>query len=136
MYKRQSLESNDGVYLVPAFVGLGAPYWDSSATAMITGMTRGTKKAHIVRATLESMAYQVKDILDIMTAEAGVTLKEIRVDGGPTRNKFLMQFQADILNTMVAVSYTHLDAVKLSLCGADDRERFWQDFKCSFHGGF
>jgi glycerol kinase len=99
-----SLESNDGVYLVPAFVGLGAPYWDSSATAMITGMTRGTKKAHIVRATLESMAYQVKDILDIMTAEASVTLKEIRVDGGPTRNKFLMQFQADILNTMVVVN--------------------------------
>jgi glycerol kinase len=71
---------------------------------MITGMTRGTKKAHLVRAVLESMAYQVKDILDIMVTEANVPLKEIRVDGGPTRNHFLMQFQSDILNTKIVVN--------------------------------
>jgi glycerol kinase len=90
--------------MVPAFVGLGTPYWDSDATAMITGMTRGTKKAHIVRAVLESMGYQVKDILDIMTAEAGVSLREIRVDGGPTRNRFIMQFQSDVLQADVIVN--------------------------------
>lgn len=99
-----SITGNDGVYLVPAFVGLGTPYWDSKATAMITGMTRGTKKAHIVRAVLESMAYQVRDILDIMAEEVGVEPNEIRVDGGPTRNRFLMQFQSDILNKKIVVN--------------------------------
>lgn len=99
-----SIPSSEGVYLVPAFVGLGTPYWDSEATALITGMTRGTKKAHVVRAVLESMGYQVKDILDIMTMEADVPLKEIRVDGGPTRNRFIMQFQSDILQSSVVVN--------------------------------
>jgi glycerol kinase len=99
-----SITGNDGVYLVPAFVGLGTPYWDSEATAMITGMTRSTKKAHIVRAVLESMAYQVKDILDIMAEEVGVEPKEIRVDGGPTRNRFLMQFQSNILDKKIVVN--------------------------------
>lgn len=99
-----SIPSSEGVYLVPAFVGLGTPYWDSEATALITGMTRGTKKAHVVRAVLESMGYQVKDILDIMTYEADVPLKEIRVDGGPTRNRFIMQFQSDILQSSVIVN--------------------------------
>ncbi|MDP4151908.1 MAG: glycerol kinase GlpK [Bacillota bacterium] len=99
-----SINDNEGVYMVPAFVGLGTPYWDSDSTALITGMTRGTKKAHIVRAVLESMGYQVKDILDIMTGEANVTLKEIRVDGGPTRNSFIMQFQSDMLQVNVVVN--------------------------------
>jgi glycerol kinase len=94
-------ESNDGVYLIPAFVGLGAPYWDSDAKAAIIGMTRGTKKAHIVRAAEESIAYQIKDVVDLMAQESGILLKELRVDGGPTQDHFLMQFQADILNVNV-----------------------------------
>ncbi|GAI91112.1 unnamed protein product, partial [marine sediment metagenome] len=96
-----SIDSNEGVYLVPAFVGLSAPYWDSEAKASIMGITRGTKKAHIVRAAEESIAYQIKDILDLMVLESGVKLKELRVDGGPTRDNFLMQFQADIINVAV-----------------------------------
>lgn len=99
-----SVESNEGVYIVPAFVGLGAPYWDSGARASITGITRGTKKAHIVRAAEESIAYQIKDVLELMKEESGLELKELRVDGGPTRDSFLMQFQADILDTIVACS--------------------------------
>jgi glycerol kinase len=94
-------ESNDGVYLIPAFVGLGAPYWDSDAKAAIIGMTRGTKKVHIVRAAEESIAYQIKDVVDLMAQESGILLKELRVDGGPTQDHFLMQFQADILNVNV-----------------------------------
>lgn len=96
-----SIDDNGGVYIVPAFVGLSAPYWDSDARASITGITRGTKKAHIVRAAEESIAYQIKDILSLMVTEAGTELKELRVDGGPTRDGFLMQFQADILNVPV-----------------------------------
>jgi glycerol kinase len=89
------------VYLVPAFVGLGAPYWDSEARAIITGMSSDTKKAHIVRAAEESIGYQIRDIIELMTEESGIPLKELRVDGGPTRDNFLMQFQADILNVPV-----------------------------------
>jgi glycerol kinase len=89
------------VYLVPAFVGLGAPYWDSEARAIITGMSSNTKKAHIVRAAEESIGYQIRDIIELMTEESGIPLKELRVDGGPTRDNFLMQFQADILNVPV-----------------------------------
>jgi glycerol kinase len=92
-----SVPDNGGVYLVPAFVGLSAPYWDSEARASITGMSRGTKKAHIVRAAMESIAYQIKDILDLMVRESGTEIRELRVDGGPTRDDFLMQFQADML---------------------------------------
>lgn len=88
---------NGGVYFVPAFAGLGAPWWDSHAKAMIYGMTLGTGKAHVVRAALEAIAYQVKDLVDLMTTQAGVALKELRVDGGPTKNRFLMQFQSDML---------------------------------------
>lgn len=92
-----SVENTGGTYLVPAFVGLGAPYWDNSARASITGINRNTTKAHIVRAALESIAYQVKDLIDLMVNEGGIPLKELRVDGGPTRNNFLMQFQCDML---------------------------------------
>lgn len=97
-----SVVSNEGVYLVPAFVGLSAPYWDSEARASITGMTRGTKKAHIVRAAEESIAYQIKDIVDLIKDESGIILSDLRVDGGPTRDDFLMQFQADVLNLPVS----------------------------------
>jgi len=99
-----SLKSNDGVYLVPAFVGLGAPYWDSDARAAITGMSIGTGKAHVVRAAEESIAYQIKDILELMMQDAGINLKELRTDGGPTRDRFLMQFQADVLGIDVRPS--------------------------------
>ena len=100
-----SVSGTDGVYFVPAFAGLGAPYWDNRARAAITGMTGGTTRAHIVRAGLESIAYQVKDLLDLMVIKAGISLKEIRADGGPTRNNFLMQFQSDMLNTPITISH-------------------------------
>ena len=90
-----------GVYFVPAFVGLGAPYWDSGAAGTITGITRGTAKAHIIRATLEAIAYQVKDIVELMQEETKEKLNYLQVDGGACRNNFLMQFQADILNAKI-----------------------------------
>lgn len=99
-----SVESTKGTYLVPAFVGLGAPYWDNSAKASLTGMSRETTKAHVVRAALESIAYQIKDLVDLMVNEGGIELKELRVDGGPTRNDFLMQFQSNMLGRNVVRS--------------------------------
>jgi glycerol kinase len=98
-----SLQSNDGVYFVPAFVGLGAPYWDMYARGAIFGITRGTTQAHIARAALESIAYQTKDVLECMEEDAGIELQELRVDGGAVANEFLMQFQADILGVPVVV---------------------------------
>ena len=107
-----TVEDTNGVYLVPAFVGLGAPYWDSEARAIITGMSASTKKAHIVRAAEESIAYQIRDIIELMTRESGISLKELRVDGGPTRDDFLMQLQADILNVpVVRVKIEELSAL-------------------------
>lgn len=97
----QLVSTNEGVYLVPAFAGLGAPYWNNEARAIICGMTRGSKKAHIVRAALEAIAYQVKDLVDLMISKAGIQLKELRVDGGPVENNFLMQFQADMLQSAI-----------------------------------
>ena len=96
-----SVADNGGVYLVPAFAGLGAPWWNSEAKAMIAGMTLATTKAHVVRAALEAIPYQIKDLVDLMTGQASVVLKELRVDGGPTKNRFLMQFQADMLNATI-----------------------------------
>lgn len=92
---------SDGVYVVPAFVGLGAPYWDMDARGLIIGITRGTKKSHIVRATLDSMAYQTKDVLGAMEADSGIKLAALKVDGGAVANNMLMQFQADILGVPV-----------------------------------
>ncbi|RLQ90231.1 glycerol kinase GlpK [Planomicrobium sp. Y74] len=96
-----SVDSTDGVYMVPAFVGLGTPYWDTDARGAIFGLTRGTTKAHFVRATLESLAYQTKDVVDVMIKDAGIELKTLRVDGGAVSNDFLMQFQSDILDVPV-----------------------------------
>jgi len=96
-----SVPDNGGVYLVPAFTGLGAPHWDPYARGVLAGLTRGSTAAHVARATLESIAYQTADILSAMQADAGVALKELRVDGGATRNDLLMQFQADILGVPV-----------------------------------
>lgn len=93
-----SVPDTAGVYLVPAFVGLGAPHWDSAARGILTGLTRAASRAHIVRAALESIAYQTRDLIVAMEADAGQTLRELRVDGGAAANNFLMQFQADILD--------------------------------------
>lgn len=93
----RTVPDTGGVYLVPAFAGLGAPYWDPDARGTIVGMTRGTNRAHIVRAALESIAYQTRDVLESMQQDSGMPLDVLRVDGGATRNNFLMQFQADIL---------------------------------------
>ncbi|MGY0374249.1 glycerol kinase GlpK [Clostridium sp. JNZ J1-5] len=96
-----AVEDSNGVYLVPAFVGLGAPYWDSYARGTMVGLTRGAKKEHFIRAALESMAYQTHDVLKAMEEDSGIKLQALNVDGGACANNFLMQFQADILNTPV-----------------------------------
>lgn len=95
------VESTEGVYMVPAFVGLGTPYWDSEVRGAFFGLTRGTTKEHFVRATLESLAYQTKDVLDAMEEDSGIPLHRLRVDGGAVKNDFLMQFQADLLHVPV-----------------------------------
>jgi glycerol kinase len=90
-------KDTNGVYLVPAFVGMGAPYWNADARGIITGLTRGVNARHIVRAALESMAYQTKEVFDLMGQESGLKIRSLAVDGGACRNDFLMQFQADML---------------------------------------
>jgi glycerol kinase len=100
-YFATKVDSTDGVYVVPAFAGLGAPYWDMYARGAIVGLTRGSSKEHIIRATLESLAYQTRDVLTAMEADSGLELKDLKVDGGAVANNFLMQFQADILGSNV-----------------------------------
>jgi len=97
----RTLDSNDGVYFVPALTGLGAPYWDQYARGIITGITRGTGRAHIARAALEAIAYMTRDVVDAMKIDSGLEMDELRVDGGAAMNDFLMQFQADILGATV-----------------------------------
>lgn len=96
------VEDTNGVYLVPAFVGLGAPYWDMYARGVIVGLTRGAKREHIIRAALESIAYQTRDVLEAMQKDSGITLTNLKVDGGAVANNFLMQFQSDILGVPVS----------------------------------
>ncbi|NTW72232.1 MAG: glycerol kinase GlpK [Eubacteriaceae bacterium] len=96
-YYANLVSDTNGVYVVPAFTGLGAPYWDMYARGAIVGLTRGTKREHIVRATLESIAYQTRDVLEAMEEDSGIKLKTLKVDGGASANNFLMKFQADIL---------------------------------------
>ncbi|PZE21553.1 glycerol kinase GlpK [Paenibacillus xerothermodurans] len=103
----QRVESTEGVYMVPAFVGLGTPYWDSEVRGAIFGLTRGTEKEHFIRATLEAIAYQTKDVLSAMEADSGIELKRLRVDGGASTNNFLMQFQSDILGVPVERPIIH-----------------------------
>ena len=95
------MDDTGGVYLVPAFTGLGAPYWDMYARGCLVGITRGTKREHIIRAAQESIAYQVRDLAAAMEKDTGVPLRALRADGGASRDGFLMQFQADILGTDV-----------------------------------
>jgi glycerol kinase len=102
----RSIDSNDGVYFVPALVGLGAPHWDAYARGQISGITRGTTRAHLARAALESMCYQTLDVVAAMERDSGITLKEVRADGGAVMNSFLMQFQSDILGVPLEVPAT------------------------------
>jgi glycerol kinase len=122
-----SVPDNGGVYLVPAFAGLGTPHWDPYARGTIVGLTRGSTAAHIARAALESIAYQVVDMLEAMQADAGIALGELRVDGGATQNNLLMQFQADVLGVRVVcpriVETTALGAAYLGGLGAG----LWRD---------
>jgi glycerol kinase len=97
----RSVPDTAGVYVVPAFAGLGAPYWDMSARGAILGLTRGASRAHVVRATLESLAYQTRDVIEVMNRDSGIELRELRVDGGAAANDFLMQLQADVLGVPV-----------------------------------
>lgn len=97
----KQVDTTDGVYVVPAFAGLGAPYWNQHAKGTITGLTRGSTSAHIARAAVESIAYQTMDVLKAMEADSGISIKELRVDGGATKNNLLMQFQSDVLDTKV-----------------------------------
>ena len=132
----KSVKDTGGVYLVPAFVGLGAPHWDSNARGMISGLTLGTSKAHIVRATLESIAYQIRELVQAMEADSGQELCELRVDGGASGNDFLMQFQADILGKRIVrpadVETTALGAAYLAglatgyFSSLDEVEKFWR----------
>jgi len=125
-----------GVYLVPAFAGLGAPHWDQYARGAITGITRGTTAAHIARAALEGIAFQVSDILDVMKQDSQVAMNELRVDGGACANNLLMQFQADILQVPVVrpkvIETTALGAAYLAGLAAgfwknrDEVHRAWQ----------
>ncbi len=128
-YYANMVDDTDGVVVVPAFTGLGAPHWDMYARGAIFGLTRGTKREHIVRATLESIAYQVKDIVGIMEKESGITIKYLKVDGGASANDFLMQFQSDILNADVkrpkqlettALGVAYFAAIKHDLYTIDD----------------
>ncbi|HQP10016.1 MAG TPA: glycerol kinase GlpK, partial [Candidatus Omnitrophota bacterium] len=114
----RGMENTGGVYFVPAFTGLGAPYWNAQARGMICGLTRGSQKAHIARAALEAIAYQTKDVFDIMKAESGKSIKSLKVDGGACRNNFLMQFQADMLGCEIVrpriIESTALGAAQLA----------------------
>lgn len=132
----ESVPDTNGVHVVPAFVGLGAPHWDSAARGIISGLTRATGKAHIVRAALESIAFQSKDLIDAMEADSGQPIHELRVDGGAAVNNFLMQFQADILGKVVVrpadVETTALGAAYLAgiaegvWAGTAEVETFWR----------
>ncbi len=114
----ESVPDNAGVYFVPAFVGLGAPYWDAEARGTLVGLTRGTERAHIVRAALESIAYATRDVLEIMAKDSGLRIRDLRVDGGGAANAFLCRFQAGILGIPVlrpaTVETTSLGAAYLA----------------------
>lgn len=122
-----AVEDTDGVYVVPAFTGLGAPYWNPHARGTIVGLTRGSAKEHLIRATLESLAYQTQDVLEAMEKDSGIQLKNLRVDGGASANDFLMQFQADIMNKEVlrpeCIETTALGAAYLAGIAVG----FWKD---------
>ena len=123
------VNSTDNVYFVPAFVGLGTPYWDSEARGAIFGLTRGTEKEHFIRATLESLCYQTRDVMEAMSKDSGIEVNNLRVDGGAVKNNFIMQFQADIVDTSCerpeVQETTALGAAYLAGLAVD----FWEDKK-------
>ncbi|MBY0480158.1 MAG: glycerol kinase GlpK [Chitinophagaceae bacterium] len=133
-----------GVYVVPAFAGLGAPYWNQHARGMIVGITRGTTGAHFARAALDSIAYQTMDVLKAMEADSGISIKELRVDGGATANNLLMQFQSDMLNTKVvrpvviettAIGAAYLAGLAVGFWGSlEEIQAQWQ-METTFHSG-
>lgn len=134
------VENSGGVYIVPAFTGLGAPYWEADARGLVCGVTRGTNKNHIIRACLEGIAYQVYDVVKAMECDSGVKISRLSVDGGASANKFLMQFQADILHAEVVRSgfgeSTVLGAAFLAGVGAgvwkiEDIEKLLKGGKCT-----
>ncbi len=134
-YFAMKVSQPDGVYVVPAFAGLGAPYWDMYARGAIFGLTRGTTKAHLIRATLESLAYQTRDVLDAMEKDAGLPLRILRVDGGASANNLLMQFQADILGVDVerpliiettALGAAYLAGLAVGFWERSELEEKWQ----------
>jgi len=132
-----SVPDTDGLYFVPAFNGLGTPYWNPDARGMITGISRGTRKEHIVRAALEAVAYQTADVIRAMESESGIPLSELRADGGMVKNRFLMQFQADILGRAVslpeepettALGAAYLAGLKVGLWnGRGELKRLWTE---------
>lgn len=119
--------STDGVYVVPAFVGMGTPYWDSEARGSVFGLTRGTEKEHFIRATLESLAYQTKDVLDCMEEDSGIEIQLLRADGGAVANTFLMQFQSDILGKDVELARLNETTALGAAYLAGLATGFWQD---------
>ncbi len=134
-YFATKVDDTEGVYVVPAFAGLGAPYWDMYAKGAIFGLTRGTQKAHLIRATLQSLAYQTRDVLDAMQQDAEINLAKLRVDGGACANNYLMQFQADIIDTEVqrpkviettALGAAYLAGLKSGFYQLDDLTKNWQ----------
>ncbi|MGE7093393.1 glycerol kinase GlpK [Lysinibacillus sp. NPDC048646] len=122
----KKVEDTDGVYVVPAFVGLGTPYWDTDARGAIFGLTRGTSKEHFIRATLESLAYQTKDVLDAMEEAAGTPIEVLRVDGGAVNNSLLMQFQSDILQLKVELAKLNESTALGAAYLAGLATNFWQ----------
>jgi glycerol kinase len=133
------VEDNGGIYMVPAFTGLGAPYWNQHARGIIVGITRGTSDAHIARSAIESIAYQSMDLLKAMEADAGLPIKEVRVDGGATVNNYLMQFQSDVLNVRVvrpqvtettALGAAYLAGLAVGFWNSiDELQQYWQKDK-------
>lgn len=123
----EAVEDTAGVYVVPAFAGMGAPYWNQYARGTVVGLTRGCSKEHFIRATLESIAYQTSDVLRAMEQDSGIHLRSLKVDGGASANDFLMQFQADIVNTPVhrpkCIETTALGAAYLAGLAVG----FWKD---------
>lgn len=121
------MEDTAGVYMVPAFAGMGAPYWNQYARGTVVGLTRGCTKEHFIRAALESIAYQTADVLQAMEQDSGISLKSLKVDGGASANDFLMQFQADIVDTQVlrpeCIETTALGAAYLAGLAVG----YWQD---------
>ncbi|SEH15881.1 glycerol kinase [Natronorubrum sediminis] len=123
----RSVDSTDGVYVVPAFTGLGAPHWDQRARGTIVGMTRGTKKEHIVRATLESIAYQTRDVAEAMVADSGIEMRSLKVDGGAVKNNYLCQLQSDIIGSEIVRPVVDETTALGSAYAAGLAVNYWDD---------